>query len=595
MIKFDSLGLSENILSAIQEIGFETPTPVQQQTIPVILSNDSDLVALAQTGTGKTAAFALPLLELIDSQSSLTQAIVLCPTRELCRQIFDDVVRFSSNLKGLKPVAVYGGASIGNQIRDVKRGSQLIIGTPGRVRDLIERSVLDLSTINYVVLDEADEMLNMGFKDEIEFILSSTPETRRTFLFSATMPKEVKRISGHYMNNPTEVSVSDGKTTARNITHSYCLINASDRIEALTRILDFHTDAYSIIFCRTRKETQDVSDHLGKRNFAADCLHGDLSQAQRDHVMKRFRNRNITILVATDVAARGLDIDDIRLVVHFQLPDEPESYVHRSGRTARAGKSGESVALTSRRDLSKIHSFEKHIGSEIKRIMIPGGNEIIESKLIANLERLNHQNTEINLPEVVINSIREMAQNVSTEELFLKYLSLVNTNLSDRYQNAPDINVTDSPRRNDKKDRPKKSERSFDRDRDFASGSNGGSFTRFHINLGKKDNLNPNRLMGFINEYPELKGCSIGRIEILKTFSFFEISERVSDQVEFALGGEDFHGRKVQIQPADSKKNFKKASRSRNSFGGNNSYAKPAKDFKNHSKSKKKKQKDFAF
>ena len=388
MTTFKEVGLESDILQAIQDLGFETPTPIQEKAIPQIIENQADVLALASTGTGKTAAFGLPLAQKIDVNNNKVQAIILSPTRELCRQIAQDIENYTKYRKGFKSVSVYGGAAIQNQIRELNRGAQVVIGTPGRVIDLIKRGNLKLENIEMLVLDEADEMLNMGFKEDLDFILSNTPATRQTLLFSATMPKDVSRIAKNYMRNPVEIATERANQSAANIEHSYYLVNASTRFEALRRIADVNPDIYGIVFCRTRKETQQVADKLIKGGYNADALHGDLSQAQRDHVMGKFRSQVLQILVATDVAARGLDVNNITHVINYNLPDELESYIHRSGRTARAGKKGSSIALVSTRERSKIKQLERKIGKEFEAKTIPSGKEICGKQLFKLVEDL---------------------------------------------------------------------------------------------------------------------------------------------------------------------------------------------------------------
>lgn len=526
-----------------------------------MLETEVDILGLAQTGTGKTAAFGLPLLQLIDYAYSGTQSIILCPTRELCRQITDDLQRFSAHLDRMRVEPVYGGASIMPQISALRRGVHIVVGTPGRVVDLINRGALDLSAIRYVVLDEADEMLNMGFKDDLDFILSHTPEFKQVFLFSATMPAEVSRIASTYMNQPVEISVGEKNRTASKIEHHFYKVGRSDRYAALKRIVDFHPGIYGIIFCRTRKETQDIADKLISDGYNADALHGDLSQAQRDLVMSRFRQRYLQLLVATDVAARGIDVDDISHVINYNLPDDPEVYVHRSGRTARAGREGISLSLIAPGDKNKFHELNRKLGKQMEAMLIPDVREICARQLV-HLAREIHD-TPIN--EVAIDQfmpeVEQIWADMSREDLIKKVLSEEFNRLYNYYKHAQDLNQT-AEQQHDRKGR---NERSSGRERDDDRRRSGddrrtregegrrgrdGNFKRFHINLGKKDKLSAQRLMGLINESPELQGARIGRIQIMKKFSIFEIDEAVAKKIRVMEGG-DFEGQRVFVKEAE--------------------------------------------
>lgn len=565
MTTFEEVGLQEDILRAIKDLGFENPTPIQEQSIPQIINHQADVLALASTGTGKTAAFGLPIAQKIDINKPNIQALVLSPTRELCRQIAQDMENYTKYRKGFKSVSVYGGANIVNQIRDLKRGTHAVIGTPGRVVDLIKRGNLKLENIDILVLDEADEMLNMGFKDDLDFILSNTPPARQTLLFSATMPKEVSRIAKRYMNTPVEIETARANQSAENIEHYYYLVNASTRFEALRRIADVNPDIYGIVFCRTRRETQQVADNLIKGGYNADALHGDLSQAQRDHVMGKFRSGLLQILVATDVAARGLDVNNITHVINYNLPDELESYIHRSGRTARAGKKGESIALVTNRERSKIRQLERKIGKEFENRQIPSGKEICGNQLFKLVNDL--KNVEVDLSEFsqYLPAITEELEGFSREELIQRFFSTEFNRFLEYYKNSGDLNVKANSRdRNDRNDRNDRrgrrdSDRGYDERGSKKSRSGkerrGGrvNFERFFVNLGQKDSLNAQRLMGFINEQPSLEGVGIGRIEVLKTFSFVEVDENYSREVLTSLDGKEFRGRQCNIEVAGSK------------------------------------------
>ncbi len=574
MTTFREVGLEEDILNAILDLGFESPTPIQEKAIPQIIENEADVLALASTGTGKTAAFGLPLAQKIDVHNNTIQAIILSPTRELCRQIAQDIENYTKYRKGFKSVSVYGGANIVNQIRDLKRGTHVVIGTPGRVVDLIKRGNLKLENINTLVLDEADEMLNMGFKDDLDFILGNTPAQRQTLLFSATMPKEVRFIAKNYMNNPVEIATARANQSAENIDHFYYLVNASTRFEALRRIADVNPDIYGIVFCRTRRETQQVADKLIKGGYNADALHGDLSQAQRDHVMGRFRSSLLQILVATDVAARGLDVNNITHVINYNLPDELESYIHRSGRTARAGKKGESIALVSNRESSKIRQLERKIGKDFTKKDIPSGKEICGKQLLKLVEDLKKVEVDKSEFDQYLPAITAELEGFSREELIERFFSTEFNRFLDYYKDSGDLNISandrgDSRRRKDDRgERGNRRERDRDRGRssdrsdrparsDRSRSKRGGSmnFERFFINMGQKDSLNAQRLMGFINEQPSLEGVGIGRIEVLKTFSFVEVDNGYTDEVLKSMNGKEFRGRTCNIEVAGNKEN----------------------------------------
>ena len=409
-MKFNELGLNQDLLKAVADLGFENPTPIQEKTIPALLTEDADIVALAQTGTGKTAAFGLPLLGKINSNSKKTQALILAPTRELCVQIAGDLKNFSKYVLGLHVLPVYGGAAIVNQIKDLKKGIQIVVATPGRLVDLIERKAIQLNEIQYVILDEADEMLNMGFKDDLDTILAETPFNKSVWLFSATMASEVSRIAKKYMREPIEFSVGKKNQGADKIEHVFYSVHFRDRYLALKRIADFYPDIYGLVFCRTKIETQEVADALIKDGYSADALHGDLSQAQRDFVMKRFRNKTLQMLVATDVAARGIDVDNITHVINYNLPEDDESYTHRSGRTARAGKSGISIAIVTKKDIGRIKDLERKIGKSFRKSLVPTGVEVCEKQLFHLVHKLHKV-------EVMDEEIEKFLPNIYQEQI----------------------------------------------------------------------------------------------------------------------------------------------------------------------------------
>lgn len=523
MIEFKETGLGSEILEAIEELGFINPTPIQEKTIPVLLENKRDLVALAQTGTGKTAAFGLPVLQLIEISNTDIQSIVLCPTRELCLQITRDIENFSKNIKGFRVIPVYGGANIAEQIKQLKKGSHMVVGTPGRVLDLIRRKVLKLSSIKWLILDEADEMLNMGFKEDLDTILSETPEQRQTLLFSATMPKEIERIAANYMNTPEKITIGNRNEGAENVRHEYLMVHAKDRYEVLKRIADINPDIYGIVFCRTRRETKEVADKLMQDGYNADALHGDLSQAQRDHVMSRFRLKHLQILVATDVAARGLDVNDLTHVINYNLPDDLEAYVHRSGRTGRAGKSGLSISIIHTREKGKIKDLERITRKKFERRMVPGGKEICEKQLFNLIDKVEKVEVDSKRIEQYLPDIYKKLEWLDREELIKHFVSVEFNRFLNYYKNAPDINIK-SDDNNTRKSRSDKGEKNGRRQDNI-------KFQRFHINIGSKHKINAGQLIGMINDVnPKLK-IEIGKIDILRNFSFFDADINYKNQI----------------------------------------------------------------
>ncbi len=536
MITFEETGLSLEILRAIKEIGFEHPTPIQEKTIPILKENNADLVALAQTGTGKTAAFGLPIIERVDVSNKQPQMLVLCPTRELALQITRDLDTFSKYIKGLFVTAVYGGADISKQIKELKRGSHVIVGTPGRVNDLAKRKVLKLDNIKWLVLDEADEMLNMGFKDELDSIIENTPTSRQSLLFSATMPREIESMVSRYLNNPETIKIGKQNSGATTVEHIYYVAHAKDRYIALKRIADINPNIYGIVFCRTRHETKDIADKLISDGYNADALHGDLSQAQRDLVMHRFRNKHLQILVATDVAARGIDVNDLSHVINYNLPDDLEAYTHRSGRTGRAGKKGISIAIIHTRETGKIRAIEKFSGIKFERKMIPSGDEICEKQLFhlvdkAEQAEVNHEKIKEFLPQIYAKFI-----DVDKEEVIKRFVSVEFNRFIEYYQGAKDLNVYKKEDRGDRR-----------------SGRGNVSYSRIYINLGKVHNLTAQRLMGLINENTRKRKIGFGKIEILKNFSFFEIEEGSENMVISNVNNKSFEGEKVIVEIASSK------------------------------------------
>ena len=543
MMLFSDIFLKKEIQKAIIDLGFSETTPIQKEVIPFLIENEQDLIALAQTGTGKTAAFGLPIIEKINTKKNLPQSIILCPTRELCLQITKDFESFSKYVKDLKITAVYGGANIQSQIRSLSSGSQIIVGTPGRVIDLIKRKKLLLKHIESVVLDEADEMLNMGFKDDLDTILAETPEEKQTLLFSATMPKEVMRISQNYMFSPKKIEVAKRNEGAKNVEHHYYLVNAKDKYKALRRICDVNTDIYGIVFCRTRRETKDIANKLMQDGYNADALHGELSQAQRDHVMNRFRKKNIQILVATDVAARGLDIDNLSHVINYNLPDDNEIYIHRSGRTGRAGNKGISIIIAHSRETRKIGFIEKMLKKEIKYQKVPSGEEICDIQLLNMVDKV--VNTEVgNQIEKYLPVVEEKFSHLEKEDLIKHFISAEFNRFLSFYKNANNINLKEQ----------KNKDRSRDSRKRNSKGHSEDGFTRFFINIGRSSNLQTHNLIGMINEFTKNRNIAIGKIDIFKNFSFFEVEENHENLVLKSFNRKDWNGEKLVVEKSKAPK-----------------------------------------
>jgi len=536
MKSFESLGLSKGLVESVLQIGFEIPTPIQEKAIPVLLNGNRDFVGLAQTGTGKTAAFGLPLLDLVDDTRRDTQALVLAPTRELGLQIANDLENFSEKFKAFNIVAVYGGSSISEQIRKVKKGAQIIVATPGRLIDLIDRKAINLSTIQYVVLDEADEMLNMGFKEDLDKILSFTPETKNTWLFSATMPREVKSIMKNYMTDPFELTVGEQNTGNVNIEHNYVMVQERDKYPALKRILDDNPEIFGLIFCRTRIDTQRIAEMLMKDSYNADALHGDLTQQQRDRVMMKFRSRTLQILVATDVAARGIDVEDITHVIHMNIPDEMEFYTHRSGRTARAGKKGISIAMITRRELGKVKQIEKTLKSPFKRMMVPTGANVCQKQLLALMHKVRE--VKVNEEEIAefLPAVYEELKDLTKPELIKRFASIEFNRFLDYYRNAPDLNQDDRGRSS--------SDGEGER---YITGS------RFFINLGKMDGMEKGDMLALIDETSGVSKQHIGRIELKGAYSFFEVEKEKVNDIVNGFQGIEYKGRQVRVEVTERK------------------------------------------
>lgn len=545
MKKFEELGVSPEIRKAIEELGYENPMPVQEEVIPYLLGNGNDVVALAQTGTGKTAAFGLPLIQKIDVKNCVPQALVLCPTRELCLQIAGDLTDYSKYITDLKILPVYGGSSIDSQIRSLKRGVHIIVATPGRLIDLMERKVAQLATIRDVVMDEADEMLNMGFTDSINAILENIPQDRNTLMFSATMSPEIARIAKTYLHEAKEITVGTKNEGSKNVNHVAYIVHAKDKYLALKRVVDFYPQIYGIVFCRTRKETQEIADKLIQDGYNADSLHGELSQAQRDLVMQKFRQRHLQLLVATDVAARGLDVNDLTHVINYGLPDDTESYTHRSGRTGRAGKTGISIAIINLREKGRMKEIEHIIKKKFEVSVLPSGQEICQQQLIKvidDIEKVKVNEEEI---ETFLPGIYRKLDWLDKEDLIKRVVSLEFNRFLDYYKNAPEI---EQPKANEKKSEAKES-RKGDKEKVGRKAEKG--YTRLFLNLGKTDGFYTNQIIDLVNRNLRKERIQIGRIDLMQNFSFFEVIQEQAPQVLKALNKVVLSGgRKVCVEIA---------------------------------------------
>lgn len=563
---FKELGLNDDILSSLSTMGFENPTPIQEQAIPYLIENNGDLVGLASTGTGKTASFGLPMIHHIDVSSKNVQGLVICPTRELCLQISRDLEAYANDTRGLKVTAVYGGTDIIKQIKTIERGVHIIVATPGRLVDLIKRKKVNISKIKTVVLDEADEMLNMGFKEDIDSILQVTPEEKSVWLFSATMPKEVARIAKNYMSEPFEITVGGKNETNKNIEHHYYTVKERDRYNALKRIIDFNPEIYGLIFCRTRRDTAAVADKLMKEGYNAEPLHGDLSQAQRDRVMEKFRDKTLQILVATDVAARGIDVDDITHVIHYQLPEDVENYTHRSGRTARAGKKGVSIALINTREGGRIRSIERIIKSSFEQQEIPAPDAICEKQLMHLVDKITEVKVNAKGIEKYLPTVMEKLGEFSKEEIITKFVSTEFNRFLNYYSKASNINAKADSR--DRGERDRDGGRNERRDRGSARGDDRNYDStdqqRFFVNLGRKDGFNHGALLRLVCDNTGLSKNNVGKIDILNNFSFFEVEKSSASSIVSSLKGVDFEGKEMNVEETNSAS--KKTAKS--SYGG---------------------------
>lgn len=547
MKTFAELGVEPKLLQAIQEMGFELPMPIQEMVIPHLLNKEGDVVGLAQTGTGKTAAFGLPVLQRIDVDREVPQALIIAPTRELCLQIAGDLADFAKYIEGLRILPVYGGSSIESQIKALRRGVQVIVATPGRLIDLINRKVVDLHDVHTVILDEADEMLNMGFLDDIKEILTHVPVERKMLMFSATMPKEIAEIARNFMHDPVEFVAGQRNEGAKNVRHIYYMVKAHDKYLALKRVADNNPDIYGIIFCRTRKETQEVADKLIADGYNADCLHGDLSQAQRDMAMHKFRDHVTQLLVATDVAARGLDVDDLTHVINYGLPEDTAVYTHRSGRTGRAGKTGVSVAIIHSREKGRLREIEKKIGKEFEYRKVPTPEHIIEKQLYNLADRL--ERVEVNESEIAkyLPGVSKKLEWLSGEDLLKRLLSLEFNRLLAYYQNMPDIDLNAN-------DKGEKGDKKAKRDRDDRSAERG--MERIYVNVGKRQGFYPGNLMEIVNSNVEGSKPDIGRIDLLPDYTLFDVRQADARRVIGALKGADFFGHRLYAEQAQADKDY---------------------------------------
>ncbi|HWJ26453.1 MAG TPA: DEAD/DEAH box helicase [Flavisolibacter sp.] len=552
MSTFVELGLQEKILAAIDELGFKEPTPIQAKAIPVLLAGTKDLIGLAQTGTGKTAAFGLPLLQLINNSQKHPQALIICPTRELCLQIVKEIESFKKHISGLHLVAVYGGSSISMQIRDIRRGVQIVVATPGRLIDLIERKAINLEEIKYVVLDEADEMLNMGFQEDIEFILQNTPRRESTWLFSATMPPEIRKVSKQYMQNPIEITVGKMNTANKNIDHQYYITNAQNRYEALKRLIDFNPGMYGIIFTRTKVDAQEIAEKLTREGYDIEALHGDLTQVQRNKVMGEFREKALQLLIATDVAARGIDVQGITHVINYELPDDVEVYTHRSGRTGRAGKTGVCMSIVHSREIGKLRQIERIVQVPFHKLEIPSGKDVCRKQFYYFMDKLLQADISHGDYETYMPFLQEKFQDISKEEVLKRVAALEFDRFLKCYENAEDLNVRERREFRDRQDG--RGERQGDKRRDGRGREFGGNgnYTRLFVNLGTKDGFYKASFLQFILDLSDLNKDVLGRIDMKEMNSWIEIDKNAANQMIRSIDGKKFKGRRIRMNEADS-------------------------------------------
>ncbi|RYY40347.1 MAG: DEAD/DEAH box helicase [Chitinophagaceae bacterium] len=548
---FDALGLQESLLRAVQDLGFTEPTAIQEKAIPVLLSGTKDLIGLAQTGTGKTAAFGLPLLQLIDASQKHPQALVVCPTRELCMQIVNEVEIFKKYEKGVNVVAVYGGTSISQQIRDIRRGVQVVVATPGRLIDLIERKAINLEEISYVVLDEADEMLSMGFQEDIEFILQNTPKRNATWLFSATMPQEIRKVTQRYMKEPFEITVGKKNTANKNIDHQFCVTTAHHRYETLKRIIDFNPGMYGIIFTRTKADAQEVAEKLTREGYDIDALHGDLSQSQRDKVMDEFREKTLQLLIATDVAARGIDVAGITHVINYELPDDVEVYTHRSGRTGRAGKTGVCLSIVHQREAFKIKQIERIVQLAFHKVEIPTGKDVCRKQFFFFMDKLINADISHGDYATYIPMLQEKFADMSKEEVLQRVAALEFDRFLRYYENAEDLNLRQTDRRERGNERMERGPDSR-ADRKGKHQVSSGNMVKLFVNLGTKDGFYKASFLQFILDLSDLPKDVLGRIDLKELNTWMEVDQQAAQQMMRAVDGKKFKGRRIRMNEADS-------------------------------------------
>lgn len=549
MITFESLGIEAGLLQSIQALGFVQPTPIQEKAIPVLLQGTKDFIGLAQTGTGKTAAFGLPLLQLIDKQNRSPQALIICPTRELCLQITSDLDKFKNKAEKISVTAVYGGASIGDQIKSLKKGTHIIVATPGRLIDLIERKAVFLENIHYIILDEADEMLNMGFKDDIEFILKNTPNRESTWLFSATMPSEIRQVSKRYMEQPFEVTIGKVNAGNSNIDHQYYQTQHVNRYETLKRIIDFNPGIYGIVFTRTKADAQQITESLIRESYEIEALHGDLTQAQRDKVMGRFREKSLQLLIATDVAARGIDVQGITHVINYELPDDTEVYTHRSGRTGRAGNSGISVSIVTPREVYRLRQIENMVKTKFHKMDIPSGRDVCRKQFFHFIDKLLQADISNGEYQTYLPVLKEKFAEVEKEEILQKVAALEFDRFLRYYENAADLNIREDRKSDRKKDAQSSQPRRDSKDRKFADH---GNYQRLFVNLGTKDGFYKASFLQFILDMSDLKKDVLGRIDMKEMNSWVEVDNAVAKKMMKSIDGKNYRGRKIRMNPADS-------------------------------------------
>jgi len=546
-MSFEALGIEASLLEGIQSLGFKEPTPIQEQAIPILLSGTKDFVGLAQTGTGKTAAFGLPLLQLIDSAKRTPQALVVCPTRELCMQITKDITNFSIKKRSIQSVAVYGAASIGQQIRELKQGAQIVVATPGRLIDLIERRAINLENISYIVLDEADEMLNMGFREDIEFILGNTPNRNSIWLFSATMPSEVRQVSKRYMKQPAEITIGKVNAANVNIDHQFYVTSGVNRYQTLKRIIDFNPGIFGIIFTRTKADAQHITESLIREGYDIEALHGDLTQQQRDKVMARFREKSLQLLIATDVAARGIDVQGITHVINYELPDDPEVYTHRSGRTGRAGNSGICISLVTQREVYRLRQVEKLINNRFHKLDIPSGKDVCRKQFFHFIDKMFKADISHGEYETYLPLLREKFASMEKEEILQRVAALEFDRFLQYYENAADLNMRD-----DRKNERGVQRREKEMGRSSQRSSGGSGYTKLFINLGTKDGFYKASFLQFILDMSDLSKDVLGRIDMKEMNSWVEIDKGAANQMVKSIDGKKFKGRKIRMNDADS-------------------------------------------